>query len=113
MLVNRTVNLPYGSHTYFPTQSFHLNGFIIDFGNEVDSQLTGQVKMSGMRIKYAVLTDMSIIHIAVQPNYILKKSSAGVGLGTGLIEQIREIAMQIACLWRVILFYRQEVMVRL
>lgn len=58
-------------------------------------------------------TDMAIMHIAVHPDYALKKSNAGVGLGTGLIEQVRKIAAQIVGVRRIIFFYRQEVVIRL
>ena len=53
------------------------------------------------------------MHIAVHPDYALKKSNAGVGLGTGLIEQVRKIAAQIVGVRRIIFFYRQEVVIRL
>jgi hypothetical protein len=57
--------------------------------------------------------DMAIMHIAVHPDYALKKSTSGVGLGTVLIEKVREIAARVVGVQRIIFFYRQEVVIRL
>ncbi len=56
--------------------------------------------------------DMAIMHIAVHPDYALKKSASGVGLGTVLIEKVREIAARVVGVQRIIFFYRQEVVIR-
>ena len=58
-------------------------------------------------------TDVAIMHLAVHPNYTLKKSRSGAGLGTVLIEKVREIAARVVGVQRIIFFYRQEVVIRL
>jgi hypothetical protein len=56
--------------------------------------------------------DMAIMHIAVHPDYTLKKSTSDVGLGAVLIEKVREIAARIVGVQRIIFFYRKEVVIR-
>jgi ribosomal protein S18 acetylase RimI-like enzyme len=57
--------------------------------------------------------EIAIMHVAVHPNYALQGSRAGVGLGVALIEKVKEIASRIVGVERIILFYRQGVVIRL
>ena len=58
-------------------------------------------------------TDMSIMHVAVHPDYSLHGKHAGVGLGVTLVEKVREIAVRIVGIKRIVFFYRQEVVIKL
>lgn len=57
--------------------------------------------------------DIAIIHVSVHPNYAFLGSMAGDGLGLGviLIDQVKEIASRIVGVKRIIIPYRQEVVI--
>ena len=57
--------------------------------------------------------EISILHVAVHPDYALQGSEAGVGLGVTLVEKVKEIASRIVGVKRIVFFYRQEVVIRL
>jgi len=57
--------------------------------------------------------EISILHVAVHPDYALQGSEAGVGLGVTLVEKVKEIASRIVGIKRIVFFYRQEVVIRL
>jgi hypothetical protein len=57
--------------------------------------------------------DIAIMHVAVHPDYALRGSEAGVGLGVTLIEKVKEIAARIVGVQRIVFFYRQEVVIRI
>ncbi len=57
-------------------------------------------------------TDISVMHVAVDPDYALQGSDAGVGLGVTLIEKVKEIAARIVGVKRIVFFYRQQVVIR-
>jgi len=58
-------------------------------------------------------SQVDIVHVAVHPEYGLKGRYAGVGLGIGLVEKVKQIAAQIVGVERIVFFYRQEVVIRL
>ena len=57
--------------------------------------------------------EISILHVAVHPDYALQGTEAGVGLGVTLVEKVKEIASRIVGVKRIVFFYRQEVVIRL
>jgi hypothetical protein len=57
--------------------------------------------------------EISILHVAVHPDYALQGTEAGVGLGVTLVEKVKEIAARIVGVRRIVFFYRQEVVIRL
>jgi ribosomal protein S18 acetylase RimI-like enzyme len=57
--------------------------------------------------------EIAIMHIAVDPDYALQGSEAGVGLGVTLIEKVKEVATRIVGVQRIVFFYRQHVVIRL
>lgn len=57
--------------------------------------------------------EMAIMHVAVDDDYALQGSDAGVGLGVTLVEKVKEIASRIVGIERIVFFYRQEVVIRL
>lgn len=57
-------------------------------------------------------TDISIMHVAVNPDYALKGTESGVGLGVELIEKVKEISARIVGVERIVFFYRQQVVIR-
>jgi len=57
--------------------------------------------------------EVAILHLAVHPDYALKKSSEGQGLGLILIEKVKEIATRVVGVETVTFFYRREVVIRL
>jgi hypothetical protein len=57
--------------------------------------------------------EISIVHIAVHPDYALQGKRAGAGLGILLVEKVKEIASRIVGVKRIVFFYRQEVVIRL
>jgi hypothetical protein len=59
------------------------------------------------------LTDLAIMHVAVQPDYSLQGRHGGVGLGITLVEKVKEIAGRIVGIKRIVFFYRQEVVIKL
>jgi ribosomal protein S18 acetylase RimI-like enzyme len=56
--------------------------------------------------------EIAIMHVAVDPDYALHGSEAGLGLGVVLIEKVQEIAARIVGVERIVFFYRQEVVIR-
>ena len=58
-------------------------------------------------------TDISIMHVAVHPDYSLHGRHKGVGLGATLVEKVKEIAIRIVGIKRIVFFYRQEVVINL
>lgn len=57
--------------------------------------------------------EIAIMHVAVDDDYALQGSEAGVGLGVTLVEKVKEIARRIVGVKRIVFFYRQEVVIRL
>ena len=57
--------------------------------------------------------EIAIMHVAVNPEYALQGSEAGLGLGVALIEKVKEIASRIVGVQRIVFFYRQHVVIRL
>lgn len=57
--------------------------------------------------------EIAIMHVAVDDEYALHASQAGVGLGVTLVEKVKEIASRIVGVKRIVFFYRQEVVIRL
>lgn len=57
--------------------------------------------------------EIAIMHVAVDDGYGLHGSQAGVGLGVTLVEKVKEIALRIVGVKRIVFFYRQEVVIRL
>ena len=57
--------------------------------------------------------EIAIMHVAVHPKYALRGERAGVGLGVGLVEKVKEIASRIVGVQRIVFVYRQEVVIRL
>jgi ribosomal protein S18 acetylase RimI-like enzyme len=57
--------------------------------------------------------EIAIMHVAVDPEYALQGSEAGLGLGVALIEKVKEIASRIVGVQRIVFFYRQHVVIRL
>ena len=57
--------------------------------------------------------EIAIMHVAVHPKYALQGENAGVGLGVGLVEKVKEIASRIVGVQRIVFVYRQEVVIRL
>lgn len=57
-------------------------------------------------------TDISIMHVAVSPDYALRGSETGVGLGVELIEKVKGIAARIVGVKQIVFFYRQQVVIR-
>ena len=57
--------------------------------------------------------EIAIMHVAVDDDYALQGTEAGVGLGVTLVEKVKEIASRIVGIKRIVFFYRQEVVIRL
>lgn len=55
--------------------------------------------------------EVDIMHIAVHPDYALQGPHAGMGLGIIMIEKVREIASRIVGVRRIVLQYRQEIVI--
>ncbi len=58
-------------------------------------------------------SDMAILHIAVHPDYGLRKAVNNPGLGVLLIEKVREVTARVVGVRNIIFFYRQEIVIRL
>jgi hypothetical protein len=56
--------------------------------------------------------EVTIMHVAVHPDYALRGRYAGLGLGVTLIEKVNEICSRIVGVERIVFFYRQEVVMR-
>lgn len=57
--------------------------------------------------------EIAIIHVAVHADYALQGKHGDLGLGTILVEKVKEIASRIVGVRRIVFFYRQEVVIRL
>ena len=57
--------------------------------------------------------EIAIIHVAVNDEYALHGTEAGVGLGVTLVEKVKEIATRIVGVERIVFFYRRHVVIRL
>lgn len=57
--------------------------------------------------------EIVIVHLAVQPDYALQGSHAGLGVGITLVEKVKEIASQIVGVRKIVLHYRQEIVIRI
>jgi len=57
--------------------------------------------------------EITILHVAVHPDYALHGRHGNLGLGVTLVEKVKEIASRIRGLQRIVFFYRQEVVIRL
>lgn len=57
--------------------------------------------------------EIAIIHVAVDDEYALHGTEAGVGLGVTLVEKVKEIASRIVGVQRIVFFYRRHVVIRL
>ena len=58
-------------------------------------------------------TEIAIMHVAVHPDYALQGRRAGLGLGLILIEKVKEIASRIVGIRRIMLHYRQEIVIKI
>jgi len=58
-------------------------------------------------------TDVAIMHVAVHPDYGLQGRHGGLGLGITLIEKVKEIAIRIVGVEKLVFFYGQEAVIRL
>lgn len=56
--------------------------------------------------------EMTVLHVAVDPDYALQGTHGGAGLGVALVDKVREIAAKIFGIQRLVFFYRQEVVLR-
>ena len=56
--------------------------------------------------------EMALIHLAVHPDYALKRDGTTFGLGVELVEAVRGICARVAGMKRLVLFYRREVGLR-
>lgn len=56
--------------------------------------------------------EITVLHVAVDPDYALQGSHGGAGLGVALVDKVREIAAKIVGIQRLVFFYRQEVVLR-
>lgn len=59
------------------------------------------------------LAEITVLHVAVHPDYALQGRHAGLGLGVALVEKVKEIASRIVGVQKVGFFYRQEVVLRI
>ena len=53
--------------------------------------------------------EITVVHIAVHPDYALHGRRAGLGLGLVLIEKVKEIASRIVGIQRIVLPYQREI----
>lgn len=56
--------------------------------------------------------EITVLHIAVHPDYALQGKHGGAGLGVALVDKVKGIAAQIVGIQRLVFFYRQEVVLR-
>lgn len=56
--------------------------------------------------------EITVLHVAVHPDYALQGRRGGLGLGVILVEKVKEIASRIVGVEKVSFFYRQEVVLR-
>jgi hypothetical protein len=57
--------------------------------------------------------EITVLHVAVHPDYALQGRHAGLGLGVVLVEKVKEIASRIVGVQKVGFFYRREVVLRI
>ena len=57
--------------------------------------------------------EISVMHLAVHPDYALQGRRAGLGLGLVLIEKVKEIASRIVGVRRIVLHYQQEIVIQI
>jgi ribosomal protein S18 acetylase RimI-like enzyme len=58
-------------------------------------------------------TDLTIVHLAVDPKYALRSEPGRLGLGLALVEKVKEIGRSIAGVQRIVFLYREEVVMML
>ena len=56
--------------------------------------------------------ELAILHVAVQEDYSLQGRHGDLGLGLMLMDKVKEIALRIVGIKRIIFFYRQEVVIK-
>ena len=56
--------------------------------------------------------EITVLHVAVHPDYALQGTHGGAGLGVVLVDKVKEIAAKIVGVRRVAFFYRREVVLR-
>jgi hypothetical protein len=56
--------------------------------------------------------ELAILHVAVLEDYSLRGRHGELGLGLMLMDKVKEIALRIVGIKKIIFFYRQEVVVR-
>jgi ribosomal protein S18 acetylase RimI-like enzyme len=56
--------------------------------------------------------EMTVLHVAVHPDYALQGTHGGTGLGVTLVDKVKEIAAKIVGIRRIVFFYRREVVLR-
>jgi hypothetical protein len=57
--------------------------------------------------------EIAILHVAVHDDYTLQGRHGDLGLGTILVEKVKEIASRVVGVRKIVFFYRQEVEIRL
>ena len=57
--------------------------------------------------------EVTIMHVAVHPDYTLQGTRRSLGLGVALVEKVKEIASRIVGVKKIAFFYRREVVIRL
>lgn len=55
--------------------------------------------------------EIAVMHLAVHPDYALPGRRGGLGLGLVLVEKVKEIASRIVGVRRIVLPYRQEIVI--
>ena len=56
--------------------------------------------------------EIAILHVAVRPDYSLRGPHRGLGLGTVLVEKVKEIARRIVGVEKVVLYYQREIVIK-
>ena len=56
--------------------------------------------------------EIAILHVAVRPDYSLRGQHRGLGLGTVLVEKVKEIAHRIVGVEKVVLYYQREIVIK-
>jgi ribosomal protein S18 acetylase RimI-like enzyme len=55
---------------------------------------------------------IAILHVAVRPDYSLRGRHRGLGLGTVLVDKVKEIARRIVGVERIVLYYQREIVIK-